>query len=181
MIGRLRGRVLEKSPPSLTLDISGIGFLVSLPLSSFEKIEEGQEIIIFTRFLIKDESAYIYGFLTKEELQIFEQLISVSGVGPKSALNLLSRFSPEEVKQAIESEDIGLISSVPKLGKRIAAKIILDLKGNLCLTEKPTVFNQAVAALISLGLSRAEAIQRLTGLPNILSLEELVKEALRRG
>ena len=179
MIGRLKGKVAEKSPPFLTLDVSGIGFVVQCPLSVFDKIENNSEIMLYTKCLFKEEEAFIYGFFNQDQLNMFNTLISVSGLGPKSALNLLSKFSAEELTTAVENEDVELLSSVPKIGKKLASKIILELKGKICLVGKPTVFNQAISALCSLGLTRAEAVQRLKGLPNNMPLEELVKRALR--
>jgi Holliday junction DNA helicase RuvA len=180
VIGRLTGKVVEKSPPFFILDVSGVGFVIQSPLPLFDKIEENQEIALYTKCLFKEEEAFIFGFFTKEQLETFTSLINVSGVGPKSALNLLSNFSPEEISQAVENENLELLSSVPKIGKKLAGKIILELKGKLTLAEKPTVFNQAVNALYSLGLTRTEAIQRLKGLPKNLSLEELIRQALRK-
>ncbi|KPK64335.1 hypothetical protein AMJ83_02635 [candidate division WOR_3 bacterium SM23_42] len=180
MIGRLKGKVIEKSPPFITLDVSGVGFTVQCPLSVFDQIEEGAEITIFTKCLFKEEEAFVYGFSQKDQLNMFNTLTSVPGLGPKSALNLLSKFTPEEVTQAVETEDLELLSSVPKIGKKLASKIILELKGKVSLVGKPTTFNQAISALCALGLTRVEAIQRLKGLPNNLKLEELVKRALRK-
>ncbi len=179
MIGRLKGIVVEKSPPFFTLDVSGVGFVVQCPLPVFEKIAEGKEITLYTKCLFKEEEAFIYGFLDKEQLEMFNTLTSVPGLGPKSGLNLLSKFTAEELAQAVETEDIEMLSSVPKIGKKLASKIILELKGKLSLVGKPTVFNQAISALCSLGLTRAEAVQRLKGLPNNMPIEELVKRALR--
>lgn len=180
MIGRLKGKIIEKSPPFITLDVSGIGFTVQCPLSVFEHIEENQEVTIFTKCLFKEDEAFVYGFSEKDQLNMFNTLTSVPGLGPKSALNLLSKFSPEEISQAVETEDLELLSSVPKIGKKLASKVILELKGKVSLVGKPTNFNQAISALCALGLTRAEAIQRLNGLPNNLKLEELVKRALRK-
>jgi Holliday junction DNA helicase RuvA len=180
MIARLQGKVIERIPPFLVIDVSGIGFKVQAPLSSFEKIEIDKEIVIYTKCLIKEDEAFIYGFLGKDELSVFVDLISVSGVGPKLALNILSTFSPETVSQAIEGENLEMISSVPKIGRKLASKIVLELKGKLSLGEKPTIFNQAVHALCALGLSRGEAIQRLKTLPKDLSLEEMIKASLRQ-
>jgi Holliday junction DNA helicase RuvA len=179
VIGRLKGTVVEKTPPLFILDVSGVGFVVQAPLSSFDTIKENQEITLYTKCLFKEEEAFIYGFLTKDELNIFTDLISVSGVGPKLALNLLSTFPPDEISQAIENENLELLSSVPKIGKKLASKIVLELKGKLSFAEKATVFNQAIHALCSLGLTRVEAIQRLRGLPVDIPLEELIKRALR--
>lgn len=180
MIGRLRGTVSEKTPPFFLLDVSGIGFLIQAPLSTFDNIDENQEITLYTKCIFKEDEAFIYGFLKQEELKTFQDLISVSGVGPKSALNFLSRFTPDEISQAIENEDLEVLSSVPKIGNKLASKIVLELKGKLKFEEKPTSFNKAIDALCSLGLTRSEAIQRLKGLPKNLPLEELVKQALRK-
>ena len=179
MIGRLKGVVIEKSPPFFTIDVSGIGFVVQCPLPIFEKIAEGAEVTLYTKCLFKEEEAFIYGFVDKEQLGMFNTLTSVPGLGPKSGLNLLSKFTAEEIAQAVETEDIEMLSSVPKIGKKLASKIILELKGKLSLVGKPTVFNQAISALCSLGLTRTEAVQRLKGLPNDMQLDELVKRALR--
>jgi len=180
MIGRLKGRILEKTPPFFILDVSGIGFIVQTPLSSFNRIKENQEIALYTKCLFKEDQAYIYGFLNQDELDTFTNLISVPGVGPKSALNLLSNFSPEEITKAIDGENIELLSSVTKIGKKLASKIVLELKGKLSLAEKSTPFKEAINALCKLGLSRSEAIERLKGLPKGLSVEEFVRQALRK-
>ncbi len=180
MIRILRGRVLEKISPHFVLDVSGIGFLIHSPLSTFDHIQENNEVTIYTQCLFKEDEGFIYGFLNPDELKTFQDLISVPGVGPKSSLNILSRFSPEEISQAIEHENLELLASVPKIGKKVASKIVLELKGKLRFAEESTVTNQAVNALCSLGLTRNEAIQRVKGLPKELSLEELVKRALRK-
>ncbi|MGB3341855.1 MAG: Holliday junction branch migration protein RuvA [bacterium] len=180
MIGRLQGKIAEKTPPFLILDVSGVGFAVHTPLSTFEKVQVNQEITLYTRCVFKEDEAFIYGFLSQSELKMFEDLTSVSGVGPKSGLNFLSRFLPEEISRAIDEENLDLLSSVPKIGKKLASKIILELKGKLKFEEKSTVFNQAVNALCSLGLNRSEAIDRLKDIDKKLTLEEMVKQALRR-
>lgn len=179
MIGRLKGRVIEKSPPFFTLDVSGIGFFIQGPFSIFDSVIENEEITIYTKCLFKEEEAFIYGFLSQEQLDMFNTLTSVPGLGPKSALNLLSKFSAEEIKQAIETDAVEMLCSVPKIGKKLASKIILELKGKIITTGKPSSFDQAVNALCSLGLTRSEAVQRLQGLPSNLTLEELIKRALR--
>jgi len=179
MIGRLIGKIIEKNPPYLILNVSGIGFLIQLPLNTFEKLEINQEIILYTKSLIKEEEMLLFGFLDKTELEIFEALISVPGLGPKSALTLLSNFTPEEITEAIEEENLEMLSSVPRIGKKLASKIILEMKGKLSFVRATGTFEQALNALCALGLNRNEALTRLKGLPNNLTVEELIKEALR--
>jgi Holliday junction DNA helicase RuvA len=116
MIGRLQGKIVEKTPPFLILDVSGVGFAVHTPLSTFEKVQVNEDITLYTRCVFKEDEAFIYGFLSQSELKMFEDLTSVSGVGPKSGLNFLSRFLPEEISQAIDDENLDLLSSVPKIG-----------------------------------------------------------------
>jgi Holliday junction DNA helicase RuvA len=181
MIGRLKGTILEKTPDHFIIDISGIGYVVYTPATTLKKIAPGGELVVYTKCLYKEEEAFIYGFLTRDELTTFEELISVSGVGPKLGLHLLSAFSPEDIYRAVEEENVELLSSVSKVGPKIASKIILDLKGKLSFIEKSTTFSQAMNTLCSLGLSRVEAINKLKDLPPNLSLEEMVKQALKDG
>lgn len=179
MIGRLKGKVIEKSPPYFILDVSGVGFIIQSPLNIFDKIELNLDIVVYTKCLIKEEEIFIFGFLQRSELDTFEVLISVPGLGPKSALTLLSNFSPDEIAKAIEEENLELLSSVPRIGKKLASKIILEMKGKLNFVKESSAFNQALNALCSLGLTRPEAISRLKGLPNNLPAEELIKQALK--
>ncbi len=179
MIGILTGRVIEKSPPYLILDVSGVGFIIQSPLNIFNRIALNCEITIYTKCLIKEEEILIFGFLQKPELETFNQLISVPGLGPKSALTLLSNFSPEEIARAIEEENPELLSSVPRIGTKLASKIILEMKGKLNFVKEAGPFNQALNALCSLGLTRAEAIERLKKLSGNLPAEELIKQALK--
>jgi Holliday junction DNA helicase RuvA len=180
MIRRIRGTVVEKVPPYLTVDVSGVGFWIQAPLPTFDQIKENQEITLYTQCIFKEDEAFVYGFLNINELETFQDLISVSGVGPKSALHLMSRFSPEEISQAIDDENCELLSSVPKIGKKVASKIVLELKGKLKFAAETSTFSRAVDALCSLGLTRAEAIERLKKLPKDLSVEALVRQALRK-
>jgi Holliday junction DNA helicase RuvA len=181
MIGRLTGKIIELTPPSLILDIQGVGYQVHMPTSSFKGLAAGQELTLFTKYIIKEEEAFIYGFIAKEDKATFEQLISVPGIGPKSALTLLSNFKPQEIARAIEDENISLLASVPKIGQKLASKIVLELKGKLEFTKEASTFSQAVSALVGLGLTRVEAINRLRQLPDSqnLSVEEMIKLALK--
>jgi Holliday junction DNA helicase RuvA len=180
MIGRLKGNVIEKLPPFLIVDVNGVGFSVSIPVSAFEKIALNSEVFLYTKCLIKEEESFIYGFLSFDELSIFEELISVPGVGPRSALNILSNLSPEEIAKAVDDENLGVLSSITRIGQKLASKIILELKGKLDFAKKSNAFSQALNALCALGLNRNEAIERLRGLPQNLSVEEMVKKALKK-
>jgi len=180
MIGRLRGTVAEKQPPFFILDVGGVGYHVQSSMSTFNRIAEGQDIVLYTKCVYKEDDAAIYGFLTRDELTTFVDLISVSGVGPKSGLSFLSTFSPDEIAAAIDGENLEVLSAVPRIGTKLASKIVIELKGRLKFDRKPKILEQAVNALCSLGLTRKEAVQRIKGLPEDLPLEEIVKQALRK-
>jgi len=180
MIGRLRGTVIEKGPDFLIVDVAGVGYVVIPPASTLKKFEVGREYSLYTKCRYTDEEAFLYGFLQREELTLFEALISVSGVGPKLGLNLLSAFTPDEIYRAVEAENVEMLSTVPKVGPKIASKIILDLKGKLSFAERSSAFSQAMNTLCSLGLTRVEAIAKLKNLPPNLSPEEMIKQALQK-
>lgn len=180
MIGRLKGTVIEKGADFIIVDVAGVGYLVQPPPSALKKFEVGKEYTLFTRCRYTEEEAFIYGFLQREELTLFEALTAVSGVGPKLGLNLLSAFTPAEIYRAVEEENVDLLSSVPKVGPKIASKIILDLKGKLSFTDGTGAFPQAVNMLCSLGLTRSEAIAKLRGLSPGLTVEEMIKQALQK-
>uniref|UniRef100_A0A7C4THT6 Holliday junction branch migration complex subunit RuvA n=1 Tax=candidate division WOR-3 bacterium TaxID=2052148 RepID=A0A7C4THT6_UNCW3 len=179
MIGRIQGRVIGKSPPYFTIDVAGIGFIIQSPLNIFDQLELNKEVIVYTKCLIKEEEILIYGFLEEAALKMFEELTGIPGVGPKSALGLLSNFTPQEIARAIEEENVELLATVPRVGRKLASKIVLEMKGKLSFVKEKEIFNQAINALCALGLTRSEAINRLKGLPSDLPLEEIIKRALR--
>lgn len=179
MIYSLTGIIREKVPPRLIVEVGGVGFLVFMPLSLFDKIGgPGDKLSILTRLIVKEDAMELYGFLTSAELCLFEDLITVPGIGPKSGLSLLSRFSVAELVEAIENQNDELLSTVSGIGKKTAAKIILELKGKIKFEKDKPSFNQAVEALISLGLTRGEAIERLKGVDPRLAAGEMIKKVL---
>jgi Holliday junction DNA helicase RuvA len=132
VIGHLRGRIFEKHPNRIVVDVNGIGYDVSVPLSTFYGLgEPGSEIALRIHTHVREDALLLYGFATPLEQQLFERLISVSGIGPKVALAVLSGIEPSDLIRAIEREDIARMTSIPGVGKKTAERIVLELKDRL--------------------------------------------------
>lgn len=190
MLSWLRGRIVFKQPTLVVLDVNGIGFELKVPLSTSSRLPEKEHIAeLFVQLSITRAGIELYGFFTQEELNCFRLITSVKGVGPKAALNLLSRFEPSAVLAAIRSQDRHLLCSVPGIGEKKAAEILKLLVQNTppepLAGEKaysPEIYQQAISALMSLGLSRKEAQERLLHINYhpAITLPELLKMALAR-
>ena len=145
MISHLRGRLLEKHPNRVTIDINGVGYDVHVPLSTFyEMAEPGEDIALRIHTHVREDALLLYGFATVPELRIFERLISVSGIGPKLALAVLSGIEPQELVSAIRTANVARLTGIPGIGKKIAERIVLELK------DKMAAFLPSESAAISL-------------------------------
>ena len=189
MIATLEGTLEYHGTDSVIINVGGIGFQVYTPSSTLSKLgATGDKVSLYTHFHLREDNVSLYGFASSEELALFKNLISVSGVGPKVALALLSALNPEQLVMAITSGNIDLISQVPGIGKKIASRLVIELKGKLEKEWKEAALPLApenadvIAALTSLGYSLREAIQAVSSLPDSkeLSLEEKVKLALQQ-
>lgn len=194
MIAFLNGVVAGKTAQTVYLDVSGVGFAVSMSQTSLAKLPAiGGEARVLTYLQTSESGMALYGFLTEEEKALFERLIGVSGVGPKAALAALSTFSPQALVEAIAVQDVSLIQKIPGVGKKTASRIILELKGSFdegfeslfaaAQEEKPVVdarLAAAVEALLSMGFSSVEADLALKDAPEGATEGALVKYALKR-
>ena len=193
MLDYIRGRVVSKSPTRLILEVAGIGYLLHIPLSTFEKIPNHGEITILTQLFIREDQIKMFGFATVEERDLFQMLLSVNGIGPNTAITILSGSTVDDFKHAVVNEDAKALEKIKGVGKKTAERIILELKGIIkeITTSMPVgigvqqraLLSDAVMALISLGYGRTiaenavnEAVKRLQTINNI---EELVREALK--
>ena len=195
MIAELSGTLLRRSPAGVVVDVGGIGFTMLVPLSTFRELgEEGSDVHLFTYLHVREDALDLYGFNTEAERSIFRALISVSGIGPKLALAVLSGLSPEVFHRAVIEEDMGLLTSVSGIGKKTAQRMIVELKERLSGLDVSSVpaplppiedTGDAELALMSLGMNRNSAREAVLRVQNEagcdLSLEELVRRALRRG
>lgn len=184
MITSLRGRIVERSPTTLVVEVGGVGWLVEISLTTFQKVGgEGSEVYLYTELEIGRDGMRLYGFATSEERADFRMLTQVPGIGGRAALNLLSRISGEELRQVIAQGRQDLLTSIPGIGPKKAAKLIFELREELKATvpQAEPRDDEAVEALMALGLNRREAQERLRRIPDrsSLSLPEVLKEALK--
>lgn len=177
MISYLSGRVHQKSSDSLTLVVSGIGYLVFMSPSPLSKIKINDNIELHIHTHVREDLLDLYGFTSAEGLTLFKLLINVSGIGPKTALAVLDR-GPEAVEQAIIKADEGFFTLVPRLGKKNAQKIIIELKNKLGseatldLSGTGDEINEVVQALLSMGYTRIEALNAARNIPSEISTTE---------
>ena len=186
MIGRLSGLLAEKSPPQLLIDVSGVGYEVDVPMSTFYNLPGlGEKVVLLTHFVVREDAQLLYGFLTHDERFTFRQLVKISGIGPRLALSILSGLSVNELAQAITRQDAGRLVKVPGIGKKTAERLLLELKGKLgdALSAPASVASDAQAdilqALLALGYSDKEAAAALKALPAEIGVSEGIKLALR--
>lgn len=129
MIGRLRGNILEKQPPLVLLEANGVGYEVHMPMTCFYELPElGQEAIVFTHFVVREDAQLLYGFNDKQERALFRELIKVNGVGPKLALAILSGMSAQQFVSAVEREEITALVKLPGVGKKTAERLVVEMK-----------------------------------------------------
>lgn len=132
MIGRLRGILIEKQPPEVVLDVSGVGYEIQLPMSSFYPLPElGEEAVIFTHFVVREDAQLLYGFADKHERAMFRELIKVNGVGPKLALAILSGMSANQFVQCIHNDAVSSLVKLPGVGKKTAERLVVEMKDRL--------------------------------------------------
>lgn len=184
MIASLRGKLLSKKPDSLIIDVNGVGYLVHVPLSLISSLpEEHQDVLLHIHTHVREDALLLFGFQTEDEKRIFTTLISVSGIGPKIALNILSTIKPDKFHSAIDSEDIDTLCRVPGLGKKTAQRLILELREKLpaMREKKNAVYDDTLSALINLGYKKNIALDALEKSYNSghRDIEGLLKETLK--
>ena len=194
MIAYVKGKLDTKTNTFVVIDVQGIGYKIFMSAKSIETLGEiGQEVKVYTHYYVREDNISLYGFSSNEELRMFELLISVSGVGAKSAIAMLSEITPSSFALAVITDDISKLVKIPGVGKKTAARIILELKDKLktetaierteeinVQIEKDNDSNEAIAALQVLGYTRKE-IEKVFEKIDIknLELEEIIKVALR--
>lgn len=200
MIGQLRGIILEKQPPQLLLDVHGVGYEVDAPMSTFYRLPEiGQEVVLLTHFVVREDAQLLYGFYTREERILFRTLLKVNGVGPKLGLTILSSIDPDEFARCVVNNDAASLTRVPGVGKKTAERLIMEMRDKLSNANVDTVKNpdilvttgkethhrnhkiqDAVSALIALGYKPQEASRAVSKVDDgQLSSEEMIRRALQ--
>jgi len=189
MIGSLNGRLLEKYPTELLIECGGVGYEVKISLFTFSQLSENESIKIYTKLIVREDAHLLFGFYTKDEREMFNFLISVSGIGPNTALIMLSSLSPEEIANAIQTEDVTTIQKVKGIGAKTAQRVIIDLKGKVLKFSGDTEINNsknntnrfdALTALVSLGFDKKSAEKVLDRIDSgSETVEQLIKGALK--
>ena len=202
MISYIRGELCDIEEQKAIVDVNGVGYGIYMPQQALSLLPPmGQQVKIHTDLNIREDAMQLFGFLTKEDLNVFRLLIGVNGIGPKAGLNILSCLSPDELRFAVLSGDAKAISATPGIGKKTAEKLILELKDKLNIEDMPehaahggdsedlasgtdtasnTMQAEAVQALTALGYGSAESLRAVKkSSPECSSVEDILKEALK--
>ena len=187
MIGRLTGTLSDKNPPQVLVDCHGVGYEVDVPMSTFYNLPGlGEKVTLLTHFVVREDAQVLYGFGSAPEREAFRQLIRISGVGPRTALAVLSGMSVGDIAQAVTAQDATRLVKVPGIGKKTAERLLLELKGKIgadigVAGAAPASDAQAdiLQALVALGYSDREAQLSLKALPKDVGVSEGIKLALK--
>lgn len=187
MISRLRGAVLTLKPPLVVVDVQGVGFRVMCSQAALDTLDLGRACDLHTHLIVREDDLSLYGFSNEDEVELFQMLLGVQGIGARTALAMLSRLAPESLREAIVNQQVDTLSRVPGVGKKTAEKVIFTLKGKLGGMDAlpigapmSAVDTEVIAALTALGYSVAEAQGALASLPRgeKLDLEEKIRRSL---
>ncbi|HHS1627844.1 TPA: Holliday junction branch migration protein RuvA [Neisseria meningitidis] len=190
MISRLTGKLVEKNPPQIVIDVNGVGYEADVSMQTFYNLPPvGESVQLFTQLIIREDAHLLFGFATAEERKTFRQLIKVGGIGAKTALGILSAMTADELARAVAEEDVKRLSSAPGIGKKTAERMVLELRGKLVAhAVTDGLFAAAPAAdetedivstLLALGYSEREAKAAVKGVPKGTDVGEGVRLALK--
>ena len=188
MIGKLTGTLLEKNPPEVLLDCHGVGYEVYVPMSTFYNLPAlGERVSLLTQFIVREDAQLLYGFATAAERQAFRELIKISGVGPRTALSVLSGLGVADLAQAVTLQEAGRLVKVPGIGKKTAERLLLELKGKLGAdvgaagggAARSDARADILQALLALGYNDKEASAALKALPSDVGVSDGIKLALK--
>jgi len=192
MIGRLAGTLLEKNPPTITLDVHGIGYEVDVPMSTFYNLPAtGEKIALHTHLIVREDGHYLYGFSSEGERAAFRQLLKISGIGARTALAVLSGMSVHELAQAVTLQEAGRLTKVPGIGKKTAERLLLELRDRLPKTLSTSTARSGASdpaidaasdilnALLALGYNEREAHAATKSLAADVSVSDGIRQALK--
>lgn len=202
MIGFVRGKLVDKSPPDVMVDVNGVGYELQMPMTSLYELPDlGCEVKIFTHFVVREDAQLLFGFNNKQERSLFRELIKANGVGPKMALGIMSGMTAGQFVQVVNQGDVNTLVKLPGVGKKTAERLIIEMKDRLknlfgdadampMSMDAPTQIqvtgsasnakDEAISALIALGYKQNQAITMVKGVADqASSSEEIIREALR--
>ena len=191
MITHLKGKLVEKSPTNVVIEVNGIGYWVNISLTTFSQIPDNENIKLYTHLQIKEDSHSLYGFYSKKEREIFRLLISVSGVGTSTARTMLSSLDPQQVVEAISSNNVSIVQSVKGIGSKTAQRLIIELRDKILkiydldetyVNSNNTTREEALSALEVLGINKKSSerlVDNIIKQNQDISVEEIIKETLK--
>ena len=187
MIARLKGVLIEKTPPTIVIDCNGVGYECEVPMSTFYNLPAlGESVTLLTHLVVREDAHLLYGFGTDRERVTFRQLLKVNGIGAKSALSILSGLSVEDLVQAVALQETGLLTRVPGIGKKTAERLLLELKDKFSIEGLAASANapksaaaDILNALVSLGYNEKEALLAVKQLAPEIGVSEGIKLALK--
>ncbi len=195
MIGRLRGKLLRKAPPSLLIDVGGVGYELEAPMTTFYDLPAvGETVTLYTHMVVREDAQLLYGFSRETQRRLFRSLLKVTGVGPRVALAILSGLSEQEFIDCIGNEDVERLRQAPGVGRKTAERLVIELRDKVLLEHvrpraekeavptEPDPVSEAVSALVALGYRPAEAQRAINEVPTTgLTTEEIIRQALKRA
>jgi Holliday junction DNA helicase RuvA len=191
MIGRLAGILVRKEPPSLLVDVNGVGYELEAPMSTFYDLPAvGEKLILYTHLVVREDAHLLYGFSRDSQRQLFRHLLKVNGVGPRVALAVLSGLSEQELLTCLAHEDIARLIKVPGIGRKTAERLVMELRDKVDLAVAPAAarpaavpadpLQEAVSALIALGYKPNEASRAVNAVPAAgQGSEDIIRQALK--
>lgn len=192
MITHIQGRLAEKNPTDVVIDCNGVGYLLNISLHTYSQIPNQEQVKLFTHLQVKEDSHTLYGFSTLGERAIFRLLISISGIGASTARTMLSSLTPQQIRQAIATEDVALIQSIKGIGLKTAQRVVIELKDKVLKAqdidegitfESNTNKDEALSALEVLGYSKKQServVNKIVANDPDANVEAIIKEALKK-
>lgn len=188
----IRGTIAERNPANVIIETGGIGYFVNVSLNTYSKLGSQKDGILYIHLTVRDDAHILYGFAEKAERMLFRNLISVNGVGPSTAMLMLSSLSADEIASAVTTENVNVLKSVKGIGIKTAQRIIIDLKDKLAkihegdqilFTENNTIRNESLSALVMLGFMKKDAekiVSKILQEQPGTTVESVIKQALKR-
>ena len=187
MIGRIHGKLLEKHPPQIVVDVQGVGYELDVSMSTFYQLPAtGAEVTLYTHLAVREDAHQLYGFATESERKVFRQLLKISGVGARTALSVLSGLSVADLREAVSAQDTGRLTKIPGIGKKTAERLLLELRDKLDALSVAAAAGKGdgqagdiTNALLALGYNDREVSWAIKQLPAGLNVSDGIRQALR--
>ena len=187
MIGKISGKLIERHPPQVIVDVHGVGYEIDVPMSTFYQLPaNGSDVTLYTHLIVREDAHQLYGFASEQERHVFRQLLKISGVGARTALSVLSGMSVADLCEAVSAQDSGRLMRIPGIGKKTAERLLLELKDKLDVmvvsataTAAAGATSDILNALLALGYNDKEAQWAIKQLSGSATVAEGIRQALR--